>query len=596
MKNEKEPIYQGVSYPSTSSVDVDFSKYYENIEYDQQVVDNIAKTLKETTDKSEAKYLDLIKHIASVIISNRKGVFAIEPCVMMRDWRSFAPCDLDSDDIKFLSEIYTKILPIKLRATVADVLWEATKNNTYAHQAEKSYIALIQNNTPWFEQQKFWGRLLYIDKKMKGACLKEIQNTAERKILEDSFDIFGILWLFINVIKNADVNPNVFECIISKMKEHFSKKGIFNNKDYLKAINLIKQKSTETADELLETIVNSFVASAEECSAQESLRAGLQLDYAIQYLLQIHDKQKYDVENRKVIYAQKRQNARKAGLKYFQLQSEYVDIGPIKENVADFFDSIDDKWKALSILSSIVGFSEQDFEKLNGDVEQVIHQSLFHVLGVGYTFLDSNGRVIASNSGYDSSKPLEQQEIFMQRRANHFRDIQMNLVTEAKLYPALYKIHAKFEYPEEELNAVIQECTLVPSELQYAFVCGFHLFFEGDVFAAIHILTPSFEAYVRDVFKRNEWKTTYIKGSSEDDYLALGSLIKDSKLFEEKYGKSICFQIYTVFCDPCGSNLRNNIAHGLFRWSERSQQYSVYAIVFMLYFLLLDKSKNKEKK
>ena len=130
MKNEKEPIYQGVSYPSTSSVDVDFSKYYENIEYDQQVVDNIAKTLKETTDKSEAKYLDLIKHIASVIISNRKGVFAIEPCVMMRDWRSFAPCDLDSDDIKFLSEIYTKILPIKLRATVADVLWEATKNNT----------------------------------------------------------------------------------------------------------------------------------------------------------------------------------------------------------------------------------------------------------------------------------------------------------------------------------------------------------------------------------------------------------------------------------------------------------------------------------
>lgn len=596
MKNEKEPIYQGVSYPSTSSVDVDFSKYYENIEYDQQVVDNIAKTLKETTDKSEAKYLDLIKHIVSVIISNRKGVFAIEPCVMMRDWRSFAPCDLDSDDIKFLSEIYTKILPIKLRATVADVLWEATKNNTYAHQAEKSYIALIQNNTPWFEQQKFWGRLLYIDKKMKGACLKEIQNVAERKITEDCFHIFGILWLYINVIKNSCVNTDVFEHIVTKMKEHFSKKGIFDNKDYLKAINLVKQKSSEIADELLETIVNSFVASAEECSAQESLRAGLQLDCAIQYLQLIHDKQKYDVENRKVIYAQKRQNARKAGLKYFQLHSEYVDIGSIKEKVADFFDSVDDKWKALSILSSIVTFSEQDFEKLNRDVEQIIHQSLFLVLGVGSTSLDSNGRVIASNCGYDPTKPLAQQDAFTQRRANHFRDIQMNLDTEARLYPALYRIHAKFEYPEEELIAMIQECTLVPSELQYAFVRGFHLFFEGDVFAAIHILAPTFEAYVRDIFKRNEWKNTYIKGPSEDDYLALGSLIKDSKLFEEKYGKSVCFQIYTIFCDPCGSNLRNDIAHGLFRWSDKSQQYSVYAIVFILYFLLLDKSKNEEKK
>ena len=342
--------------------------------------------------------------------------------------------------------------------------------------------------------------------------------------------------------------------------------------------------------------MNSFVASAEECSAQESLRAGLQLDCAIQYLQLIHDKQKYDVENRKVIYAQKRQNARKAGLKYFQLHSEYVDIGSIKEKVADFFDSVDDKWKALSILSSIVTFSEQDFEKLNGDVEQIIHQSLFLVLGVGSTSLDSNGRVIASNCGYDPTKPLAQQDAFTQRRANHFRDIQMNLDTEARLYPALYRIHAKFEYPEEELIAMIQECTLVPSELQYAFVRGFHLFFEGDVFAAIHILAPTFEAYVRDIFKRNEWKNTYIKGPSEDDYLALGSLIKDSKLFEEKYGKSVCFQIYTIFCDPCGSNLRNDIAHGLFRWSDKSQQYSVYAIVFILYFLLLDKSKNEEKK
>ena len=277
------------------------------------------------------------------------------------------------------------------------------------------------------------------------------------------------------------------------------------------------------------------------------------------------------------------------------MHSEYVDIGPIKEKIADYFDSIDDKWKALSILSSIVTFSEQDFEKLNGDAEQFIHQSLFLVLGVGSTSLDSNGRVIASNSGYDPTKPLKQQEIFMQRRANYFRDFQMNLDTEARLYPALYKIHAKFDYPEDELVAMIQECTLVPTELQYAFVRGFQLFFEGDVFTAIHILAPTFEAYIRDIFKRNKWKTTYIKGSSEDDYLTLSSLIKDSTQFDEIYGAAVHFQIFTVFCDPCGSNLRNEIAHGLFRWSDRSQQYSVYAIVFILYFLLLDASKNEEK-
>ena len=595
MKNEKVASFQDISYPSTSSIDVDFSKYFENIKYDQQAADNIENVLNETSNKSEAKYLYLIRHVASVIISDKNESFTIEPLSMMRDGRSFAPYDLDADDIKFLSKIYKKLLPVKLRAKVADVLWEATKNNIYAHQAEESYIELIHDCAPWHQQRKFWGRLLYIDKKMKGIHLNEIQKIAEGKILDDCLDIFGVLWLYINVLKNADINSNVFERIVSKMKEFFSKKGLFNSKDYLKAINLVRQKSTEIADDLLETIVNSFVAFAEECAAQDALRAGIQLDYAIQYLQLIHDKEKYDVENRKVIYAQKRQNVRKAGLKYFQLCSEYLDISSTKEQIADFFDSIDDKWKALSILSSIVEFSEQDLEKLNGDVEQIIHQSLFLVLGVGSTSLDSNGRVIASNCGYDPTKPLAQQDAFTQRRANHFRDIQMNLDTEARLYPALYRIHAKFEYSEEELIAMIQECTLVPSELQYAFVRGFHLFFEGDVFAAIHILAPTFEAYVRDIFKRNEWKNTYIKGPSEDDYLALGSLIKDSKLFEEKYGKSVCFQIYTIFCDPCGSNLRNDIAHGLFRWSDKSQQYSVYAIVFILYFLLLDASKNEEK-
>lgn len=595
MKNEKEAKFQGVSYPDPSSVDTDFSKYYQNIEYDHQVVDNMANALNEFAVGSEAKYLNLIKNIASVIISDREGSFAIEPFCMMRDGRSFAPCDLDSDDIKFLSKIYTKIQPIKLRAKVADVLWEASKINTYAQQAEKSYIELVRENETWYEQREYWGRLLYINKKIKGICFAEIQKIAEEKILGDCLDIFGVLWLYINVFKNSNIGQNVFEYVVSKLKEHFSKKGLFNNKDYLKAINLVKQKSTEIADDLLETIVNSFVASAEECSAQESLRAGIQFDCAIQYLQLIHDKKKYDVENRKVIYAQKRQNARKAGLKYFQLCSEYVDISSTKEQIADFFDSIDDKWKALSILSSLVIFSEQDLEKLNDQVEQLIHQSLFLVLGAGSTFLDSNGRVIASNSGYDPKKPLRQQEIFTQRRANYFRDFQMNLDTEAKLFPALYKIHTKFAYSEEELIAMIQECTLIPVELQYAFVRGFHLFFEGDVFAAIHILAPSFEAYVREIFKRNEWKNTCIKGPSEDDYLSLSSLIKDSKLFDEKYGESVRFQIHTIFCDPCGSNLRNDIAHGLFRWSDRSQQYSVYAIVFILYFLLLDKSIHNEK-
>ena len=54
-------------------------------------------------------------------------------------------------------------------------------------------------------------------------------------------------------------------------------------------------------------------------------------------------------------------------------------------------------------------------------------------------------------------------------------------------------------------------------------------------------------------------------------------------------GEAHHFQIYTVFCDSCGANLRNDIAHGLFVPTQKTLSLSLYAIAYILNFLLYDK-------
>ncbi len=164
----------------------------------------------------------------------------------------------------------------------------------------------------------------------------------------------------------------------------------------------------------------------------------------------------------------------------------------------------------------------------------------------------------------------------------------MDLQSASVLRPALYCMIRKFEYSYEELYSVLQSCANIPPSHMQSFVHGFYLMLKGDVFAAIHILAPSFEAFIRSIFIKNQWKVTYLKDGKEQ-FLILGSLIEDS-LFIQKFGKSMQFQIYTVFCDPCGTNLRNDIAHGLYVPTDKTLSYALYAIAFILKYLIYEKS------
>jgi hypothetical protein len=76
-------------------------------------------------------------------------------------------------------------------------------------------------------------------------------------------------------------------------------------------------------------------------------------------------------------------------------------------------------------------------------------------------------------------------------------------------------------------------------------------------------------------------KTTTLDSKGIETENALGSLM-DLEETEMVFGEDLAFEIRSLFCDPFGPNLRNEVAHGLLDDGACRSTYSVYAWWFGL--------------
>lgn len=583
--------YQNVPYPSASSVEADFTKYFEVCDDEYEVITKLAQESEKELDQSLAKFINLIKDIASIEIRSKNGEYILHPNIIWEGKRSFMPEDLDDDDVAFLKQILPIIQPNLLQAKTAESLWAKTKRREYAYEAEMAYLRLVQEKNEWYKLAEYWGRLLYIDKKIKGGKESELKKIAFDFISENSTEVFSVLWFCVNLFKEKDFDAALLNAVVSKLKPYFSRIGLFDNEDIKPTLELIRRVDKIKADELTVTIVESFVKTAEFDAKSSAMKAAYSYDSAIKYVQLISDKKAYDVEDRKETYSRRCREIRKASIKEMSRFSEEIDLGDDVKNTENYFDKIGNKWTALLALASLVNFSIDNLKHWEKIVRDIIHKSIYLFLCGQINIVDSYGKVISFVEGVRPDKPLEEQNVFKQFRAMYFRDLKMEMRA-TFLYVAMKCIQKKFDYTEEELISMIRTNTNVPQSHLYAFAHGFYLTLKGDVFAAIHILTPAFEAFIRELFEKNKWKNTYMK-DSKDQFLVLGSMIEKCEPFIKKYGESYHFHIYTVFCDTCGANLRNDIAHGLFVPTQKTLSLSLYAIALILNFLLYDKLLDK---
>ncbi|TXL12479.1 hypothetical protein BMR06_17465, partial [Methylococcaceae bacterium HT5] len=144
------------------------------------------------------------------------------------------------------------------------------------------------------------------------------------------------------------------------------------------------------------------------------------------------------------------------------------------------------------------------------------------------------------------------------------KNFQMNICFAVKghILPALSKLRDEYSVTLPVLKSLCECSVLVPKGRENLTAYALWLGFGGDFGNAIHLLCPQFENMIRVELKRVGAQTRPITNNGIEHEIGLSNLMELPEC-KEVFGEDLVFEIKSIFTDALGSNLRNDVAHGL---------------------------------
>lgn len=231
-------------------------------------------------------------------------------------------------------------------------------------------------------------------------------------------------------------------------------------------------------------------------------------------------------------------------------------------------------------------------KKLKQDVRD---QAQVAVLGSLFAseVLNSRGRVVARPPGLEgASDDLKHEGL----RWRMFRNAQLSrsLTVQAMLNPA--RLEILFAHAPDRLDfaSLIQYSPWVPpghaDSVTRALIAGF----QGDMLVAGHLVPPQLEAMVRHIVESRGGITSMLEPGGVQPERPLSVLLETIEA-EEALGTAGVFKIQGLLIDPLGTNLRNEVAHGLRNDSEMFSEEVLYGWWLLLRYCVLTSKLVKRK-
>ena len=164
--------------------------------------------------------------------------------------------------------------------------------------------------------------------------------------------------------------------------------------------------------------------------------------------------------------------------------------------------------------------------------------------------------------------------------------ITIPLVVQCSIIPALFQIQREHLITDHDLVNIVGFSGLVPRDRIRLVAKGLKAGFDGDFVVALHLLVPQLEHLVRIHLQNFGTKTNREDDAGLQMELGLASLANLPAMITV-FGEDLGFEIQALFCDGFGSNLRNEVAHGLLEDGGMRSAPSVYAwwLIFRMIYL-----------
>lgn len=562
----------------------------------QQSFTAAAEQALEKERKSDGKIFWMLADACSMMLSPKSANEPFKPLRITKKWRSAILDDYSMADITFFAQIVDAIDDPWLKARLADIIWlkQRTREIRFAQMAIDSYRNIPLNAETWVDDSlDCWERAIMLARSLNtgaGSRLKDIEAEVIEKFNEateqDGFFAFRLADLLEANHLGRD-NPSAIAQKLEVLASTFKSKGELHQarEYYIAAAKWFKAANDEAKwVEMTVSVAESFVEEADARISSEKpshIAANMSYEDAIKTYRTIpHDKRAIHNIDERIAELHRRlsESGEKSVGEMGKISSPAIDIHPEIEKARNAVRG-KDVVEALDAFVNLYHFARK--KEIREEAIKIIQNNPLHAFFPA-TMIHKDGRVIAKHPGMNfGSTPSDDDEIVIRKEMVDYYRIQIDFLVRANILPALEVMLLEHRLREADFMGLVRQSPLVPPGRERLFAKALFAGFDRDFVTALHLLVPQVENMVRYHLKLVGVKTTTLDSDGIETENSLSTLMKLAEV-ETVFGEDLAFEIRSLFCDPFGPNLRNEVAHGLLDDGDCRSTYSVYAWWFGL--------------
>ncbi|MGP1386344.1 MAG: DUF4209 domain-containing protein [Thainema sp.] len=212
-------------------------------------------------------------------------------------------------------------------------------------------------------------------------------------------------------------------------------------------------------------------------------------------------------------------------------------------------------------------------EDLRSEAEQEMQIYKSHLIPMALVDREGKTKAISGKSKSDlENKMFEIARFYQQWYGLNF------------VVPACHQICSEHTLSLEDLSFIFDENSFIPQGREPIYAQGLLAGLKGDLLVATHLLIPQLENSLRHILKQ-DGSVASKRAIIQEDF-TLGKIL-DSPDLLEVLSKDIIFALKGLLNEPMGSNLRNEICHGLFNYDQFFTSELFYFWWLTLHFCLV---------
>ncbi|MEG5050818.1 MULTISPECIES: DUF4209 domain-containing protein [unclassified Microcoleus] len=522
---------------------------------------------------------------------------------------------LSDDQLALLRELVVRVIEPEMRARIADILWICCKRDPersrpiqMAKVAVESYLQAAKNleNT---ENQKTCDERLQraaqlaplVDGKksteMRCIVISHIEQLIERyAVVENEFITGSAMQVLQEYLRKSRsvIKSNNLPLYAAKYAAVAAQKAVFaeNFQDYHKAFfQKIAYRQIES----------DWYKIANDKEAERNARfnlAEVEVWYAQQALVR-------NEPNSYIVAAGRLKNAIAA---FRKIEDRFGKKQDTSDRIQDLHKQmLDNQRESMSLMVTIPiakpeKFDDPEMQKLARDIVRgkplcdALYSLAFgcklirdladiqveakadkssHLIPTA--FIDEEGKTKAiSGDGEDSL------ENSMFRIATFYQSwYALNFIV-----PACNQICSEHSLHLEDLSFVVVENPFIPKGREPLYARGLLAGLQGEPVIAAHLLIPQLENSLRHILKQNDFITSHLTSAMiQDDYNL--KKVLDVPDLTQILNENTIFTLKGLLVERMGSNLRNEICHGLFSHNQFFTPQLAYLWWLTLYLCLM---------